>query len=97
MTPQELRLSSRAQANFVENVPYAFILAAFAELNGASSTVLNYGLATLLALRIAHVEIGLYGKDAVGPGRPAGFFGTQAWLLGMAGYGAYLVKGYWGW
>ena len=96
VTAQDLRISSRAHANFTENVPIAFMLAAFAELNGASSTVLNYGLATLLALRIAHVEIGLYGKDALGPGRPLGTFGTYGWMLGMAGYGAYLVKGYWG-
>jgi len=31
----------------------------------------------------------------MGKGRPVGFFGTQAVLASIAGYAAYLVKGYW--
>jgi uncharacterized membrane protein YecN with MAPEG domain len=93
--PDPLHLASRAHQNFIENVPYALILAAAAEINGGSRKVINYSLAALLVLRIMHVEIGLYGKDTVGPGRPIAFFGTQAWMAAMAGYGAYLVKGYW--
>ena len=73
----------------------AFILTAVAELNGANRKVLNYALAALFALRIAHVEFGLKGRNNVAIGRPLGFFGTQGYLAGMAAYGAYLVKGYW--
>ena len=94
--PDYLNLTTRAHANFLENVPLAFILAAIAELNGADRRILNYGLGALLALRVAHVEIGMFGKNTVGPGRPVGYYGTQAWLLGVAAYSTYLVKGYWG-
>ena len=73
----------------------AFILTAVAELNGANRKVLNYALAALFALRIAHAEFGLRGKNAHAMGRPIGFFGTQGFLGAMAAYSAYLVKGYW--
>ena len=76
-------------------MPTAFILTAVAELNGANRKVLNYALAALFALRIVHAEFGLKLKDGMGTGRPVGFFGTQGYLLGMAAYGAYLVKSYW--
>ena len=66
-----------------------------AELNGANRKVLNYALATLFALRVAHVEFGLKGKNALSIGRPIGFFGTQGFLGAMAAYSAYLIKGYW--
>ena len=92
-----LALDSRCHANFVENVPLAFVLVAIAELNGGNRTVLNYAMATLFAFRIAHVELGLRsGDQALGVGRPLGFFGTQGFLAGMAAYGTWLVKGYWG-
>lgn len=35
-------------------------------------------------------------EDYKGVGRPIGFFGTQGFLAAMAGYSAWLVKGYWG-
>lgn len=84
------------QANFLENVPLAFVFAAVAELNGADRKVLNYAMAALLALRIAHVEIGMKGQNTIGIGRPVGYYGTQVILAGLAGWGTWLVKGYWG-
>jgi len=94
--PDPLLLDSRAHANFLETVPLAFALATIAELNGANRKILNYAMATLFVLRIAHVELGLKRKGTIGPGRPAGFFGTQGLLLGLAGWSAWLIKGYWG-
>ncbi|KAL8965960.1 MAG: hypothetical protein Q9197_006243 [Variospora fuerteventurae] len=95
-TPDPLFLNSRCHMNFLENVPYAFILTAVAELNGGNRTYLNYAMAILLAIRIGHVELGMRGKDTLGPGRPLGQFGTQALLGALAVYGTYLVKGDWG-
>ena len=94
--PDPLQLDSRAHANFLEYVPLAFTFTAIAELNGANRKALNYAMAVLLVLRILHVELGLKGKGTMGLGRPVGFFGTQGFLAGMAAYGAYLIKGYWG-
>ncbi|MCJ1226919.1 hypothetical protein MMC12_003574 [Toensbergia leucococca] len=91
-----LTLSTRAHANFIENVPLAFILAAVAELNGGNRKGLNYAMGALLVLRIAHAEFGIMAKDGMGSGRPVGFYGTQGLLAGLAAYGTYLVKGYWG-
>jgi len=93
--PDALTIASRSHANFLENVPYAFILAAVAELNGADRKVLNSVMGALLALRIAHVELGLRGEKQIRWGRPLGYFGTNGVLLGMSGWVAYLVKGYW--
>lgn len=56
------------------------------------STYINYALGTLFALRIGHAELGLNIKDSMGPGRIVGYFGTQAVLVALAGYTAYLVK-----
>lgn len=94
--PDPLLLDSRAHNNFIESVPLCFTLVAIAELNGANRKALNYAMATLFVLRILHVELGLKGKDTVGWGRPIGYFGTQGFIAGMAAYGTYLVKGYWG-
>ncbi|MCJ1442598.1 MAG: hypothetical protein MMC23_003094 [Stictis urceolatum] len=95
--PDPLELASRAHGNFLENVPLAFIFAAVAELNGANKKNLNYIMATLLVLRIAHVELGLRAKEnAAGAGRIVGYYGTQGALLGLAGWAGWLVKGYWG-
>lgn len=88
-------VANRCQGNFIENVPFALILAAVIELNGANRKVLNYSLAALFALRIAHVEFGLKGENNIAIGRALAFFGSQGFLCGMAAYGAYLVKGYW--
>ncbi|MCJ1400985.1 hypothetical protein MMC11_004196 [Xylographa trunciseda] len=61
--PDPLHLASRAHQNFLENVPLAFIFTLVAELNGGNKKLLNYGMAALLALRILHVEVGMYGQD----------------------------------
>lgn len=81
---------------FLETVPYAFVLTAIAELNGGNRTILNYAMAILFALRVGHIEMGLRSKDTFGAGRPLGVFGTQGLMAGLAAYGAYLSKGYWG-
>ncbi|MCJ1255318.1 hypothetical protein MMC24_003134 [Lignoscripta atroalba] len=94
--PDALHLATRAHGNFLENVPLAFILAAVAELNGANRKYLHYAMALLLVLRIAHVEVGLKREGTVGVGRPVAFYGGQVWVAALAGYGSYLVKGYWG-
>ncbi|KAF2086323.1 hypothetical protein K490DRAFT_44723 [Saccharata proteae CBS 121410] len=96
----DLYIATRSHANFLENVPLAFAFAAIAEVNGANRKWLNVAMAAFFAVRVAHVELGLtksfQGKKTIGPGRIAGFYGSQAFLLGLAGYSAYLVKGYWG-
>ncbi|MCJ1248596.1 hypothetical protein MMC30_005814 [Trapelia coarctata] len=94
--PDPLQLAIRSHSNFTENVPLAMVLAVIVELNGGNRKWLNYGMAALMFFRLMHVEFGMYGKDTMGPGRVIGHAGTQAWLVGMAAYGAYLVKGYWG-
>lgn len=94
--PDPLLVASRSHQNFVENIPMAFILAAIVELNGGNRKVLSALLAALLALRIGHSELGLRGKGSIAWGRPIGWAGTNASILGLAGYAAYLVKGYWG-
>lgn len=91
-----LYLESRCHLNFLEHVPFAFILALIVEINGGDKTLLNYAMAVLFVLRIAHVEIGLRSKDTLGYGRAPGILGTQALMAAMAVYGAYLVRGYWG-
>lgn len=60
-----------------------------------NSKYINYGLGALLAFRIAHVEMGMLRPETKGPGRAVGFFGTQAFIAGFAGYIVYLVKDYW--
>jgi hypothetical protein len=67
-----------------------------AELNGGNRKILNYAMAALFVLRILHVELGMKGKETVGWGRPAGYYGTQGFFAGMAAYSTWLVKGYWG-
>jgi len=94
--PDPLLLDTRAHGNFLESVPLALTLSAIAELNGANRRVLSYALAALFALRVMHVELGMKGKKTVGAGRPIGYFGTQGFLGGMAAYGTWLVKEYWG-
>ncbi|KAI9750009.1 MAG: asparaginyl-tRNA synthetase [Chaenotheca gracillima] len=94
--PEPLYLATRGQANFLENVPLALVFAGIAELNGGSRKVLNYGLAALFFFRVAHVELGLNRKGTMGVGRVVGYYGSQGFLVAVASYSAYLVKGYWG-
>ena len=87
-----LYVATRAQLNFAENVPLALAIALLVELNGTNRTYLNWALGALFAFRISHVEAGLMIKDATGPGRIVGYYGTQGVLVGLAAYTAYLVK-----
>ena len=86
----------RAQGNFIENVPLALILAGAVELNGGSKLALTGALSALFVFRVAHAEFGLMAKGYGGKGRPVGFFGTALVIFGLAGYGAWLARGYWG-
>ncbi|KAK6498435.1 hypothetical protein TWF481_011027 [Arthrobotrys musiformis] len=95
-TPDPLTIAARSHANFAENVPLALTITALAEINGADRNILVGALGTLLFLRVAHVEFGLRGASALGPGRIIGFLGTLGYLVGMSGYTAWLVRGYWG-
>ncbi|KAF2650761.1 hypothetical protein K491DRAFT_697034 [Lophiostoma macrostomum CBS 122681] len=90
-----LYVSTRAQLNFSENIPLALILTLLAELNGADRKYIHYALATLLALRVSHSELGLMRPGSQAPGRAIGYYGTEAVMLTLGGYLGYLVKDYW--
>ncbi|KAH9862087.1 hypothetical protein IAQ61_010289 [Plenodomus lingam] len=90
-----LYVANRAQVNFAENVPLVLAVALLAELNGASRSYINWALGALFAFRVGHAEFGLMLKDSAGVGRPIGYFGTQAVLVGLSSYAAYLIKDYW--
>jgi hypothetical protein len=44
---------------------------------------------------VGHAEFGLMAQDSMGVGRIVGYYGTQTVLASLAGYTAYLIKGYW--
>lgn len=96
--PDLLAAACRAQGNFVENVPFALIMAGLAELNGGNKTAITTALSMLLVARVAHADFGLmnHKKNFTGIGRPVGFFTTAGVLIGLSGYAAWLVKGFWG-
>lgn len=94
--PDPLYLATRCQSNFLETVPLAFIFALVAELNGANRRVLNWVLAALLVFRVGHVELGMRGRGTLGWGRPVGYYGSQAVVVGLGAWAAGLVRGYWG-
>ncbi len=100
-TTDPVFLASRCHQNFTENVPLALFLGAVVEMNGGNRRVLTGSLAALLVCRILHVEFGIKGEDekgnkSLGRGRVVGHAGTLGFVLGMAGYAGWLVKGYWG-
>ncbi len=86
-------MAIRSHANFLGNVPLAFISTAVAELNGGNGKWLNYAMGALLVMRIAHAESGLNRANSMGNGRPIGYNGTLAFLGGMAAYGTWLGRG----
>ena len=94
--PDALTIDNRTHGNFLENVPLAFALGTIAELNGANRKYLNCAMAALFVARILHSEVGLRRQGTMGLGRPVGFYGTQAFLAGVAAWSTYLIKGYWG-
>jgi hypothetical protein len=71
-------------------------LGTVAELNGADRKALGWALAMLAALRVVHVECGLKREEGKGKGRTVGYWGTGAWMVGMVGWCAVLVRDYWG-
>ena len=93
---KDLLVASRAHANFTENVPLAILLGAIVEMNGGNRRALTAGFVALLLARIAHVEFGLRMEHANGKGRKIGHLTTLTFVTGMAGYAAWLVRGYWG-
>ncbi|KAK4624270.1 hypothetical protein CLAFUW4_05748 [Fulvia fulva] len=94
--PDRLLAACRAQANFAENVPLALTISALVEANGGSKRVLTAALSVLCVARVLHADFGIMAKNNMDRGRPVGFFSTVAVVLGMAGYGAYLARGSWG-
>ncbi|KIW88762.1 uncharacterized protein Z519_10809 [Cladophialophora bantiana CBS 173.52] len=92
---KDLLVSARCHANFVENVPFALLVASLVEINGGDRRVLAASLAALLFFRIAHVEVGLRAKESMGWGRPVGYFGTLGFVAGMSSYAAWLARSYW--
>jgi uncharacterized membrane protein YecN with MAPEG domain len=85
-----LHTAIRAQTNFLETVPIALVLAAAAELNGASKKHLNWSLGTLLALRVVHCDLGLLRSGTRGFGRLVGYWGSLLWMFGVASWAAWL-------
>ena len=85
-----LLVARRSHGNFIENVPLALLMGAIVEMNGGDRRVLSGSFAALLLFRMLHVELGLRGENAMGPGRSIGHMGTMSFTLGMAGYAAYL-------
>jgi len=78
---QKLAVAVRSIGNFTEAVPLPLLFIFMAESNGASSRFAHGALAILFALRVAHVEFGLKGRGAAGPGRPVGALGT--WVIAV--------------
>jgi uncharacterized membrane protein YecN with MAPEG domain len=74
----------------------ALILAGIVELNGGSRKVLTSFLSVLLAARVLHANFGILLEGSKGFGRPIGHISTQGVVAGLVGYGAYLLKEYWG-
>jgi uncharacterized membrane protein YecN with MAPEG domain len=101
-TPEDLlqdplHTAIRAQSNFLETVPLALIIAAAAELNGASKRALTWALGVLTFLRIVHVEVGLLTPGTRGLGRFAGYWGSVVWMAGVSGWAVWEANGYWRW
>ncbi|GKT47609.1 uncharacterized protein ColSpa_07790 [Colletotrichum spaethianum] len=96
LNANKLYLASRSHTNFAENVPLAFILASLVELNGGSRRTLSWLLGSFLVFRVLHAELGIMQSQGMGYGRPVGFFGSIGVVGTLAAYGAFLVKGYWG-
>ncbi|KAI1265095.1 membrane-associated, eicosanoid/glutathione metabolism protein [Xylariaceae sp. FL1019] len=90
----KLYLATRCHQNFTENVPFAFALAAVAELNGCDRTVLTRLMSALFVFRVLHADVGL--NKGLGLGRPIGYWGTMVTMSTLGYYAASLVRGYWG-
>lgn len=80
----ELATAMRRHANFTENVPFALILMAIIEANGAGSTLLHVLGIGLVVARIAH-PLGLHHDNMQHPLRQVGAGGTVLIQLVLAG------------
>lgn len=84
----DLLEAMRRHANWVENVPFAVVLMALIEINGASKTWLHALGLVLLVARIVHP----FGLDASIMMRPARFVGAAGTFLMML---AAILTGLW--
>jgi len=80
---KELAVAIRRHGNWTEHVPYAVVLLALLELNGAGGGFLHTLGLILLVARIAH-PLGLNAATAKNPLRGLGAFGTLAVFLAAA-------------
>ena len=71
----DVAVRMRRHGNFVENAPYALLLMAIIEANGAGSTLLHALGIALVVSRILH-PLGLKHDNARDPLRGIGAFGT---------------------
>jgi uncharacterized membrane protein YecN with MAPEG domain len=72
---EEMRLSMRRHANFVEHVPMALLLIALLEMNAVSVTAIHFLGASLVICRISHA-LGIRADKMKTPGRFIGHAGT---------------------
>ena len=79
----DLALAIRRHANWTEFVPFALLLIALLELNGASATTLHALGGGLVVARIAH-PFGLNSKSPRNPLRGIGALGTLLVTLAAA-------------
>ena len=78
----QLLEAMRRQANFVENVPLALLLMAFAEAGGAGALVLNIAGIALVLARLVH-PFGIRADKPAHPARIAGAVVTNFVQLAM--------------
>ena len=78
----QLLEAMRRQANFVENVPLALLLMAFAEAGGAGAMVLNIAGIALVLARLVH-PFGIKSDKPAHPARIAGAVVTNFVQLAM--------------
>lgn len=87
----------RTQANFLEITPWALMLGALAELNGARRSTLNYAFATLFVLRFWHGEGGIMSVGRRGLGRFFGYWGSMIWMVTIGILNLNLTRPVWSW
>ena len=85
---ESLAVRIRQHGNFTEYVPLALLLVAFAEMSGASTTMIHALGGTLLAARILH-PFGISYNKASTPARALGTLATSGVILVSAGWAIY--------
>ena len=76
----ELERRARVHANFAEYAPFALVLLAMAELQGAPTKWIHLGCLSLMIGRISHA-IGVSSERTDGFGRVVGMTGSQTAVL----------------